>query len=250
MKENAAQMQIRMAIKNLLKKNSFKYSQIAKQMNMSEASFKQLINKGKLSVERLEHIAAFFDLSLWELMDLCKGVEVLHSNFSMDQEKVLSKNSLAMRLFILLSTGMSLGTVRNRMKTVDSKKINSCLFLLAKLNLVEIYEEDAIRLKKRGPFRFLSNGPLIAVYKKKYIENVTTHFHQSSEKDYANRVFELFGTKDMAKKMALELNELIARFTSLSRLETKTKPENELWPFSCAFLIHDLDGWGKTLVEN
>lgn len=248
MKVSLTDSKIRDSVKFLLKKYHLKYADLSLHLQLSIPGVKQMMTKGTFTTDKIERIAQFFDMSFFEFIELCHKTEITVKVFTEPEESALTKDPLAIRLLILLGTGMSFEQVANRLKHFDSKKIQKSLLTLDKLDLIEFIGASTVKIKRRGPYKFRLDGSLSKKYHTHYLSIISSILQKKNKQnDHLNHCFELYLAQESAKNMAFEAKNLIKKYLNLSSLETRTKPEDKLEAISCAFLVSEYDGWGETL---
>ena len=102
-------------LKRCLRASSLTYSDVAKALELSEASIKRVFSEGTFTVQRLERICAMMDMRIG---DLCRLADKLHSELSttlsLEQETVLVESPELLRYFYRLLSGWDVEAINTR----------------------------------------------------------------------------------------------------------------------------------------
>ena len=77
-------------VRKLMKKHKATYSKLATALAVSESTVKRLIHSNDISFSRLEQLAAFFELDVFELVDLARDSRTAGAELTEDQERYLA----------------------------------------------------------------------------------------------------------------------------------------------------------------
>ena len=89
-------------LKKCLKAKGFTYRELAKELNLSEASIKRLFSEKSFSLKRLEAVCHVLDLNFYDLAKISVDAETGPSMLTVEQEKNLSDNPKLLVYFYLL----------------------------------------------------------------------------------------------------------------------------------------------------
>ena len=242
--------QIRETIKKLLKKHGGTYADLGDTLNISVAAVKRLMTKGEMSIDRLELIAAEFGLSLLEFLAVAQNFEIEPFQFSKQQEAVLVKKPNALYLMLLLGAGFPLKDLKTRVP-LSEQKIRESLFALAKINLIEILDNDRIKLKCRGPFLWQKGGALEQRYYRDFREIFADLVrHGQSDKNDLHIVFEFYLSEKLRYQMQTELRAVYNKYRNLARIEHEIVESKFLQPVAGCIVMKPLDAWGRLLLAD
>lgn len=248
MTENTNELKIRGLIKNLLKKHGHSYKELAQALDLSEGAVKQLMTKGSFTIERLQIVAHWFGLSLYEFMQMALSAQSKPHRLSLEQEEILLGFPISIWLLFLLGSGFSVKAAKHRM-AIEDKKFYKALFTLEKAELVEVLEGDRIRLKSRAPYRFNKEGEVERRLRKKYIDLVKQQVQFNPPIDTVQRTFEMYVSNDLYKKIQLDVTELLNKYAHLARIETEMDHKDKVFPLTGLFMLKPFDGWGMVLSK-
>ena len=84
--------QITQTVKQLLKSQGKRYSDLASHLDVSLASVKRILNSEDIQISRLTQISSFLDIDFFELIEKSKSSNQQVYTFSKEQEIFLSKD--------------------------------------------------------------------------------------------------------------------------------------------------------------
>lgn len=248
--ENRIDYQIKYFIRELLKRNNQTYGDLSTALKLSLPGMKRLMAKGSFTVFRIEKIANFFNMSLSQFLELCQKRQGAVQELSDAQEQEIAKDPLGMKLLILLSIGLSLKNIREKLTSSELKRLNKALLRLEKVELLEFKNMDSIILKKGGPYRFRKNGELAKKILKPYLELISNKILNPSSGDLVNRNFELYLSTNSIQKLKLEIEDVISKYTNVGIADVHLLKVSELQPVTCSFFVSQFDGWGHVLTTD
>lgn len=246
MNQTTSNIQIRNAIKVLLKKHGLSYRDLGKALELSEGAIKQLMTKGSFTTSRLEKVAHWFGYSLFEFMEIALKAESRPYSLSHKQEEILFGFPVSMWMLFLLSAGFPLESIRDRMNLTE-KKFQLALHTLDKTGLIELLPGNRVRIKFRGPYRFNKNGIIEKNLRKDYLALVTEQIQFGPPPDVFQRTFEMYFSESLFKKMKLEVEAIISKYGHLTRIETELDQKDRSFPVTGVFFMKPFDGWGTLL---
>lgn len=144
-------------IKSLLKKNGYKYSDLAEVLDIKESSVKRIMAQGDFSVDRLELIADWFGFSFFEFVEKAKPKSTTYYEFSPQQDDLLCKYPQGLYVLILLSVGLSIQSIESKLG-LDKKVFDTMITALDQHDLLRVETGGRVRLLKRAPYRHPPGG--------------------------------------------------------------------------------------------
>lgn len=246
--QNQSVTQIRILVKKLLKKQGLGYADLAKELNLSLAAVKKLMSQGDFTVSRLERLAKLFEFTLFEFMTIANKSAIEPYEFSQMQEEVFVKNPRALHFLLLLGAGFSLNEVSKRLRLTVSQ-VNSFLFLLDKVNAIELKLGTKHRLLARGPFKMRPTGILRSKYFHRFTKHLISLVEQKPAKEALQIPFELYLSRQLFQSFKADLTALYERYRSLSRIDHEINASADIEPISGLFLLKPYDSWGAVLND-
>ncbi len=200
-------------LKKCLKKNHLQYKDVAKHLNLSEASVKRLFSQEDISLQRLEHILSLMNMRLLDLFELLNKQEEYISELTPEQEKMLIQNPKLLLTIFLLLNGWLLEQITQTF-TIDEFEMTQLLAKLDKLKLIELLPYNKVKLLTANNFSWQKNGPV----QKFFEEQVLTDFFKDQFTDANAKLVFLVGTfsessiekiKTLMDDLALKINDLM-----------------------------------------
>lgn len=147
-------------LKRCLKAAGIKYSQVAKALQLSEASIKRIFSEGNFSLERMEKICEMMDMNISDLCRLNdKQQAELPRQLSLEQEAQLADQPLLLKYFYRLLNGWSPEAI-NEEQGLSQHQGTRLLAQLDRLGLIELQLGDQFKLKTGRKLAWRRDGPL------------------------------------------------------------------------------------------
>ena len=158
------------ALKKCLRAKGLTYRDVAKALQLSEASVKRIFSEQTFSVSRLEDVCRFLDMSIYDLARLTRQtVEDEVTRLSVSQEQGLADDPLVLTYFYLLLTGRTPEKIASEFG-LDDRQQNTMLVRLSRLKLVELYPTNNGRLLTGRRIDWRLDGPIRRMYEKEVQE--------------------------------------------------------------------------------
>lgn len=200
-------------LKKCLKRNHLQYKDVAKHLNLSEASVKRLFSQEDISLQRLEQILSLMNMRLLDLFELLNNQDQFISQLTPEQEKMLIQNPKLLLIIFLLLNGWFLDQITQTF-AIDEFELTQLLAKLDKLKLIELLPFNKIKLLTANNFSWQKNGPV----QKFFEEQVLTDYFKNKFTDENSKLVFLAGTfsessiekvKVLMEDLALKINELM-----------------------------------------
>lgn len=200
-------------LKKCLKQNNLQYKDVAKHLNLSEASVKRLFSQEDISLNRLEQILSLMNMRLLDLFELLNKQDEYISQLTPEQEKTLiQKPKLLLTIFLLLN-GWHLEQIIATF-TIDQFEMTQLLAQLDKLKLIELLPYNKVKLLTANNFSWQKNGPVQTFFE----QQVLTDYLKDKFSSPDSKFIFLAGTysdssiqkiKVLMDELALKMNELM-----------------------------------------
>lgn len=163
-------------LKRNLKVRGLTYRDLAKKVNLSEASIKRVFAAETFTLQRLETVCTAIGMTLNELLKISATDAAARSKYlSIDQERQLAGNSQLLACFYLLLNGHSAKEIMARMD-LSERELRALLVKLDDLQLVELLPKIKVRLRVGPVVAWRSDGPVYQLYERQ----VKAEFLQSN----------------------------------------------------------------------
>ncbi len=148
------------ALKKVLKAQEVTYRDIAGALRLSEASVKRIFAAESFSLERLEEICRFLDLTIYELARLARtGAAEEVSVLTEAQETALAQNPQQFACFYLLMNGWTPARLARRL-ALSEPQLTRLLTALDKLELIELHPRNRVRPLTARTVMWRKGGPI------------------------------------------------------------------------------------------
>jgi transcriptional regulator with XRE-family HTH domain len=242
--------QVRLAIKRLLKQGGHQQKDLAAALDVSVPTVKRLLNGKELGLERLVQIARFFQLSVFELFDLCRDRQLEMFQFTPAQETYLAAHLANVVVFRSLLRGFSVAKIKERYKFTDAK-LTKILTGLDKVNLIEFWSQDKLKIKAKWPFKWIEGGVLQKTYMQPLLKKIFSESYSRSALAGAKgtggffRPYELVLREATHKQLREELGALLENYRFISKLEMATVAADELQDVTGMITCDSFSAWDE-----
>jgi DNA-binding Xre family transcriptional regulator len=199
-------------LKKALKAHGLTYSDIAKKIDMSEASIKRMFSEKNFTLKRLEQLCQCMDLELSDLLKLMNEDEQHLSQLSEEQEKEIAGDLTLLLVTVCALNRWTLSDIITHYKISEIEGIRY-LARLDKLKIIDLLPKNKIKLLVASNFAWRTNGPIQNFFQSKVEQDFfNTKFNKSNERllvvngmlaQNSNAVFQ----KKM-EKLIMEFNDL------------------------------------------
>lgn len=199
-------------LKKALKGHGLTYNDIAKKIDLSEASIKRMFSEKNFTLKRLEQLCQCMNMELSDLLKLMQEEEQHLSKLSEEQEKEIASNVTLLLVTVCVLNRWTLDEIIAHYKITETEGIRF-LAKLDKIKIIELLPKNRIKLLVASNFAWLENGPIQKFFQSKVEQDFfNTRFNKANERllvvngmlaDSSNAVFQ----KKM-EKLIKEFNEL------------------------------------------
>lgn len=204
-------------LKQALKSHGFTYADVARHLNLSEASVKKMFSSRNITLKRLNALCELMNMDFLDLVRMFDENRERISHLKPEQEQELVKNT---RLLLVAVCARNHWKFDEIVEQFDISKAE-CYRLMAKLEelkLLELHPNNRIRLLVAENFRWLPNGPLEQVFKKRLMnEFLDCDFDKEGElRLYLHGTLTRGAKDELARKLTAlthEFGELLKQST-------------------------------------
>ncbi|RCS56553.1 helix-turn-helix domain-containing protein [Parvibium lacunae] len=220
-------------LKKELRARGITYGELAKQLDMSEASVKRMFAKRDFTLKRLEEILEVAELDLPALMKISDPESQLKSSLTAEQESEIVADP---KLFLVAVCVLNLWPIEEIVARyqLTSAEVVALLLRLDRMGFLQLQPNNRVRLLISRTFNWLPDGPIQRAFK------------DSAALDYLDSRFDrryehmAFINGMLSKKSALKFIEKIqqlAKEFSVWHQEESTLPLQEKVPMSMLLAI-------------
>jgi len=230
---------IKEAIKKLLKKNNFHYSDLAEHLECSELTVKRILGEEELSLTRLIQICEFLRISLADIETMIQTEKSTDFKFTEKQQIFLVKNKSFLAYLLEIYNGLSPQQIAEKYKLTD-KSTDKYLIGLEKYDLIKVTSKNKIR-PYFDQFPTLGAGPLGVAHYRAIVQNASQflidHIGENILKnntDLSKKNHEGFSVQVMdidLETYKIYMNEIKQKLEEMARVsifEEKTKEKKQL----------------------
>ncbi|PCJ30408.1 MAG: transcriptional regulator [Gammaproteobacteria bacterium] len=154
-------------LKRSLKAHGLLYADVAKHLDLSEASVKRLFSADALSLSRLDKICQLMEMEISDLiMQMSKETSFLVSELSLQQEQEIADDVGLLLITVCILNGW---TVAKLMEVFHFNE-HQCIRYLAvldRLKLIDLLIGNRVKLKVSPNFKWRDNGPIQRFFQEK-----------------------------------------------------------------------------------
>lgn len=146
-------------LKKELKANGFTYTDVAKQLGLTQASIKRLFSEENISLTRLDQICQMMSL---EISDLVKSMSVQQGQLQYLSEEQEQEITCDLNLLLICVCVLNKWTMQDIVSHYDIPA-TECIQKLAKLDklkIIDLLPENRIKLLVDSNFGWRENGPI------------------------------------------------------------------------------------------
>jgi hypothetical protein len=170
------------ALKRVMRSSGRNYAQAAKVLKLSQASVKRLLSRSELSLERLEVLCDWLDISVADLVQQSASATPLVTEIDPDQEEELLSDLPLLFLAFLTLNGWTEDEI---LETFSFRKpeLTQRLWQLERLGLIELMSSGRIKVRAARNFTWRKDGPIQKFFAEKVLpEFLATRFEAPGER--------------------------------------------------------------------
>jgi len=231
---------IKSVIKDLLKKKSITYEDLAQDMECSIPTIKRILGQEELSVNRLLQLCEILDIDLGELNALTNETDKnTEEAFNEEQQVFLAKNKTHFAYLMKLFEGKTPKQIAEEFGLTD-RSTDKYLIALEKQDLIRVTGKNKVKPTFKGSPSF-GSGVLAKVYFESFIRTGSDFFvdqiHAALAKanspdrvKYSARysMTAMKATRESYLAFAKAQDAAFSEFEKISTFEEKTKKPEEL----------------------
>ncbi|WP_408097252.1 helix-turn-helix domain-containing protein [Peredibacter sp. HCB2-198] len=206
------------ALKKLLKSKGILYKDLARGLNLSEASVKRMFSSGDMSLSRLGEICHFLDIQITDLLKYLETERQTGSReLSLEQEAFLAKKPQRLAYLELMLGGMKPKMIEKKFG-ISHTETTRILLELDKWNFIELLPGDKVKFKVHQVIKLRENGPLRKLIQEKGIKSFLDAEFKGPLEQQEFATFK--ASEKTIKKFNVQLMELINGLLKDGELES------------------------------
>ncbi|WP_432473598.1 helix-turn-helix domain-containing protein [Amphritea sp. HPY] len=199
-------------LKKQLKAQGKTYADVARVLDLSEASVKRLFSEQNFTLQRLETISQLAGLELSDLVQRMAKDQQRLTQLTRDQEQEIASDLELLIVVISVINGFSYQDIISQYQISEHQCIQK-LAKLDRLKLIELQPNNRIKLLIAPNFNWLPNGPIQQFFQQK----VEQDFFQSRFDKQNEKLIVLNGVMTPDTNLALQkkMERLAEEFNNL-----------------------------------
>lgn len=147
------------ALKKTLKAHGYTYVDVAKHLNLAEASIKRLFSEESISLPRLDQICQMMQLEISDLVKIMAEQQGQLQQLTMEQEQEITKDIRLLLITVCVLNKWTMFEIMSHYQLNEVECIQK-LLILNKLQLIELLPGNKIKLLVDSNFSWQENGPI------------------------------------------------------------------------------------------
>ncbi|HVY23394.1 MAG TPA: helix-turn-helix transcriptional regulator [Steroidobacteraceae bacterium] len=152
-------------LKRMLKTRGITYRDLAKRINLSEASIKRVFAEETFTLQRLEKVCSAVGITVGELIRSAATEDSQNKYLKLEQEQILAQDPRLLACFYLLLNGRSTPDIQARL-SLNEREIRSLYVKLDDARLIELLPGLKARLRVGPIVVWRTDGPVRRVYER------------------------------------------------------------------------------------
>jgi len=205
------------ALKKSVRARGLTYAELARRLQISEASVKRMFSRGTFTLSRIEEVLAAVDLDLYEIARMSRGGGAGPAQLSHEQELGLARDERLLAVFWLLLNGWSFEEILEGF-AITRTELTIAFARLEKLKLIEWGPRERARLLVPRDFLWRAGGPA----KKAYARRAMAEFLQARFDGPLELI--RFEPRELSAESAAtlkrKLEQLLAEFSEMAEADS------------------------------
>lgn len=208
-------------LKKVVRMRGLTYAELARRVDLSEASVKRLFSRRTFTLARLAQFCEVLEIDFGELARLAHGREGDAAEMTIAQETALAADVRLLAVFYLVVNGWTFDEIVARYQITPAQCIG-CLAKLDRLKLVDLMPGNRVRVKLPRGARLRADGPIRRRHGKRAVEDFL-----APQFDRAGGYF-TFEFRELSRAsfevLRRRLERLAAEFEELAELDSHVAP--------------------------
>lgn len=202
------------ALKTALRANGLAYRDVARALDLSEASVKRLFAQGRFSLQRLEQVCLLLGMEISDLVYAMEAAQRHLTELSEAQEQELVADERRLLVAHLVLNGWQFADICQHYVFAQPELIGHLVYL-DKLQLIDLLPMNRIKLRIAPNFTWRRNGPIQAFFLERLQEDFfASRFHKPCE---TLQIMSGALSKKSAALMIERLHDIEVLFVELNR---------------------------------
>ncbi|WP_419903233.1 helix-turn-helix domain-containing protein [Kiloniella sp.] len=200
-------------LKVLLKQNGKTYKDVAAILGLSEASIKRQFSVNNFTLKRLEKILDAMGLDISDLFEAQRRAQLKITQLTDQQEREIVSDPLLLIITVMVLNRWTLAEITTHYQ-ISKPECIGYLLVLDRLGLIELQQNNRIKLLVPSDFSWRVNGPIQGFF----LKNIATEFLNSNFDEEGSTLICLNGMLASSAKETIEraMSRLVTEFNELS----------------------------------
>ena len=146
-------------LKQELRKQGVTYKQVARGLDLSEASVKRLFSEYSFSISRLGQVCALINFEIGDLIHQMEKNINLTTQLSLEQEKELVADTKLLLMAYFLMNNLEFSDIIRIYDISETEGIR-LLARLDRMKIIELLPGNRVKLLISSKFKWITNGPI------------------------------------------------------------------------------------------
>lgn len=209
------------ALKQALKGRGMTYRDVARGLDLSEASVKRLFSRNDFTLVRLERICALLELSLGDLLRLAEAGQSVISELTDAQERELMADRKMLLMAILVINGWTYEQILGDY-TLSAQEVVGYLVRLDRLKLIDLLPRNRIRLRISRNFTWRKDGAIERFFEHQVVGEFLRHRFDGAN-SLRRFVFGVLSKRSMTL-LRRRLDQVVREFNELHQEDLQLPP--------------------------
>ena len=154
-------------LKRALKAQGLSYADVAKELNLSEASIKRLFSQSDFSLARLDKVCQLLEMEISDLVtQMHHHSHTRLSELSLQQEQEIASDMGLLLVTVCILNQWSMADLIAHYHLSEHQCIHY-LAVLDRLQLIDLLPDNRIKLRVATNFKWIDNGPIQQFFQQK-----------------------------------------------------------------------------------
>jgi len=218
------------ALKRCLKAKGLTYSDLAKELGISEPTVKRCFAKNQFTLMRLEEICEVIGITFVELARMVRSEDIDESGrLNESQEHLLASDPKIFAIFYLLLSGVSADQI-SRHYRMTQIEISRALVKLERVNLLRTPSKSRVQMLVKKNVQWIPNGTLF----KLYAQAIRGDFLHSNFNREDERLRLLNGrfSEHSLRFLQRKIDKIIRDFLDIAEADltlSRRRPDKQIW---------------------
>lgn len=201
-------------LKRQLKAQGKTYADVAKVLDLSEASVKRLFSEQNFTLQRLDSLCQWLNLDIVQLVQQMEQEQRRISSLTLEQEEEIARDLGMVLVAVCCLNGYTFEQILQQFQ-VDDKILIRYLAKLDRLKFIELLPKNRIKLLVSRNFTWHPDGPI----QRFFLEKIEQDFFRSRFDRETEQLLVVNGLLSLPKNKLLQekMQKLMQEFNDLAR---------------------------------